>query len=96
MSGGAFDYNCFKISQFAEDLKQKIEDNHKKEENWDGYNYSDYTIKGLRISQSLIEVAGKVAYAVEWLYSGDYGEQTFREVIAKIIKELEEVEYGEK
>lgn len=77
MSGGSFDYKCFAISQFAEELKNKIDENNRKDE----YGYSpDFSIKTISIlekCQIVIEKTGKIAKEIEWLYSEDIGEDTF-------------------
>jgi hypothetical protein len=77
MSGGAFDYNCFKISQFAEELKNKIDENDVENEYGYAFRYSEETIEKLLHCQRVIELAGKLAHEIEWLYSGDIGEDTF-------------------
>lgn len=73
MSGGHFDYGCLKISQFAEDLKHELEYNTEK--------YDEKTLAVLRQCQALIEKAGEVAHDVEWLYSGDTGEDSFLSLV---------------
>lgn len=87
MSGGHFDYNCFRISQFADELKVEIEDNHTEDEDW-GYapHYADETIELLEVSHNIIEMAGKIAKEVEWLYSGDTGEEDFVKWIRGLMK----------
>ena len=77
MSGGAFDYNCFKISQFAEELKNKIDENNVEDEYGYANHFSKETIEKLLHCQRVIELAGKFAHECEWLYSGDIGEDTF-------------------
>jgi len=69
MSGGAFDYDCFRVSSFAEELKNKLDENE--------IMFLEETEKLLRDIQRMLEVAGAVAKEVEWLYSGDTGEETF-------------------
>jgi hypothetical protein len=85
MSGGAFDYNCFRISQFAEELKNRIDENHH-EINGRAYHYNLETITLLNHCQKAIELAGELAHEVEWLYSGDIGEETFKKRFNEIVK----------
>ena len=87
MSGGEFDYNCFKISQFAEELQHKIETNLNKDDYGYSYNMSDEVLEKLKAAQKLIELAGKLAREIEWLYSGDHGEESFVRLYDKIMKE---------
>ena len=89
MSGGHFDYNCYNISRFAEDLKEDIAINNVKDEYGYSYDYLPETITRLNVIQQIIESAGKLAYAAEWLYSGDYGEETFADDVDKILGGVE-------
>lgn len=92
MSGGHFDYNCFKIAQFAEDLQDEIilNNDESKDELGDsrGHQYSEETIEILQDCQKVIELAGKMAQDIEWLYSGDIGEESFRKKILKLVDEF--------
>ena len=88
MSGGSFDHDCFKITQFADDLRHEIEINNDKTLNtWGeerGWNFSDVTVEKLSECLAIIERAGQLAREVEWLYSGDHGEESFCEIIGKL------------
>lgn len=86
MSGGSFDYNCHRISQFADDLKEKIDNNQKKDEYGYSYNFSPETIKTLKHCHAIIEKAGKLAHHIEWFYSGDHGEETFTKLVKSDLK----------
>jgi hypothetical protein len=77
MSGGSFDYNCFRISQFADDLNARIDTNEMYDENNYGDGFALETIDMLKRCHTIIEKAGKLAHHVEWLYSGDHGEDSF-------------------
>ncbi len=77
MSGGSFDYNCFKISRFAEELKNRIDENDHEDEYGYTSRFNKKTISELTRCQKIIELAGKLAHDIEWLYSGDIGEETF-------------------
>jgi len=83
MSGGYFDYNCYNISHFAEDLLREIKvNNSKTKDDFDdviGCFFDDKTIDILKKSQKIIELAGKLAHDIEWLYSGDSSEDIFLE-----------------
>lgn len=81
MSGGHFDYSCFRISQFVEELQHELDTNETRAE------LSDDTIKVLKECQKIIEKAGKLAREVEWLYSGDHGEESFLKIVESILEE---------
>jgi len=89
MSGGSFDYNCFRISQFADELKNKIDENSRKDERGYSYDYNKKTLSLLKEAHQIIELAGKLAKEIEWLYSSDIGEETFAERYEKIWNEDE-------
>lgn len=89
MSGGHFDYDCFVISHFADELDREIRNNH--EENGDfpyAPHFSDETIEILKQCHTIIESAGELAKEIEWLYSGDTGEKQLKDVALPIIEKL--------
>jgi hypothetical protein len=83
MSGGHFDYKCFQISQFAEELQHEIDTNSEEEI---GHQYTEETLVVLRQCKALIEKAGKVAREIEWLYSGDHSEESFLRIVSPKLK----------
>lgn len=91
MSGGHFDYGCFRISQFAEELEREIRINDSPERNeWDeayGANFSKGTVENLVKIRDIIALAGKLAKEVEWLYSEDNEEESFFKGITSIVEE---------
>lgn len=90
MSGGHFDYNCFRITNFAEELQYEIDinDNTTKDSCGDqkGMGFEEKTIERLQEVQKLISQAGKLARTVEYLYSGDHGEESALKIIDEILK----------
>jgi hypothetical protein len=49
-----------------------------------GYNFSSETLHTLIKIHHIIENAGKLAREVEWLYSGDHGEESFNSIVDEI------------
>lgn len=90
MSGGAFDFDCFRISNFADELQVKIYNNQKAAEYGDRYSFSDETILLLQTAQRIISKAGKLAHEIELLYSGDIDEddlkRTFRVLLQGCVR----------
>jgi len=84
MSGGHFDYGCFRISQFADELEHEIDTNNSKANG--GEEYSQDTIDNLKIAFEVIDLAGRMAKEVEWLYSGDHGEESFNEIFTALME----------
>ena len=81
MSGGHFQYGCFRISQFADELQYEIYTNDDQTD--DGYggrigeNLEQEALERVKVAQALIAKAGKLAREIEWLYSGDHSEESF-------------------
>ena len=77
MSGGSFDYAFHKVNDFIEQLKQEIKINNIQDS--DGYarNFSDETINELQGICKSLTLMSSLMKDVEWLYSGDIGEDTF-------------------
>lgn len=77
MSGGSFGHDSFKISLFAEDLQNRIDENDKKNDNdslFSSAKVPEDLLKLIQESQKVIDLAGKLAHDIEWFYSGDIGE----------------------
>ena len=95
MSGSYFNYGYFKISQFADELQHEIDinDDETKDEFGDtrGQCFSTYTMERIRAAHKIIETAGKLAREIEWLYSGDHGEESYRELTDKILGGLSNI-----
>ena len=93
MSGGSFDYNCYKIQSFASELQHRLDVNN--DQTLDhygdkiGYDFAKETVIRLEKAQKIIKVAGKLAREIEWLYSGDHGEHSVCGLIDKILSEME-------
>ena len=85
MSGGAFDYAYFNVEQFADELEFKIKNRHI--ENVYGelpYQFSDEVIEKLLKIIPITRKTSKLMKEVEWLYSGDNGEDSFLRNINRI------------
>uniref|UniRef100_A0A6M3LKZ5 Uncharacterized protein n=1 Tax=viral metagenome TaxID=1070528 RepID=A0A6M3LKZ5_9ZZZZ len=90
MSGGHFDYGCFAVSRFAEELKHEIDTNYSQEkDDWGdsiGAGYSKKTVTMLKRCHAIIDLAGGLAKEIEWLYSGDHGEETFVDIVKPMLR----------
>jgi hypothetical protein len=77
MSGGEFGYAYGRVEYFCELLTDKI--NNKE------YAFSEETSSLLEDILDGVEIAGELMKEVEWLYSGDTGEDSFQENIEEIL-----------
>jgi hypothetical protein len=79
MSGGTFNYQQNVLLDIADTLSQEIKAN-------DGC-YKPETIDAFRLGVELIEMAYIYAQRIDWLLSGDDGEDDFHERLKDELKE---------
>jgi hypothetical protein len=105
MSGGKFDYNQTYIKQIAEEIEMQIEINGKTIEKgrlWfdadyyerypeerKHYEYPKEVVDKFKEAVSILEKAYVYAHNIDYLLSGDYGEESFLERLEKELDELE-------
>lgn len=81
MSGGAFDYDQYKIGQISDIIKDYIYHNSSDELDEYGYRkypkYSEETIKQFKTAVTLLNTAQIYAHRIDWLISDDDGEESF-------------------
>ena len=92
MSGGHFNYDCFAVSRFADDLRHELDINDSQEKDSYGGNvgagYSKKTVAALKQCHAVIVLAGDMAKEIEWLYSGDHGEESFLKLVRPTLKKI--------
>ena len=92
MSGGHFGYDQFKLGQIADTIQEIIHNNDSEELNkWGdaiGGGYSIETIAEFRDAISHLRLAQIYAHEIDWLLSGDTGEERFHVRLNKDIKAL--------
>ena len=90
MSGGHFDYQQYQIGQIADSIDQLIINNNIKDE----YNYSnDFSKEALdkfKEGADLCRQAQVFAQRIDWLVSGDDGEDTFHKRLKEDLEKLKE------
>ena len=83
MSGGSFDYAYQRVKTFADDLRDKIDENDKPDRYGDAYRFSPEVLAELTaLAADAIRLAIRMR-AAEWLYSYDIGEDTFMKRVAE-------------
>ena len=89
MSGGHFNYDQYKIEQIADDIEQIIFSNNtnKVDQYGDrlGYRFTQKTIAKFQKTVSLLRQARIYVQRIDWLVSGDDGEETF---LRRLMQEL--------
>ncbi len=81
MSGGHFEYQQYRIEDIARGIEELIESNDDESLNeWGdrrGRGYSVETIEKFKIAVDTLRRAAIMAQRVDWLVSGDDGEDSF-------------------
>ena len=88
MSGGHFNdcgYDYYKVAQFADELEVEIQNNNKKLDEYEyAPNFSLETIKYLRKQLRLMRKMAEIMRHVDYLYSGDHGEDSFMKLVEEV------------
>ena len=111
MSGGAFQYDQYKIGQIAEKIQQTIDNNGlkldeeliKENQKWYGkdyyerfpeelyhYRYPDNIIEKFKEGVDILKKAEIYAQRIDWLLSGDDGEESFIKRLKEDLEKLKE------
>lgn len=81
MSGGHFDYKQYEIGYMADEVEDLILNNDSEEKNeWGdsvGRGYSAETIEEFRKALHYLRMAQLYVHRIDWLVSGDDGEDSF-------------------
>ena len=81
MSGGHFQYKQYELGHMADEIEQIILDNDSEEVNeygdTKGYGYSPDTIAKFEVARRAILCAQIYVQRIDWLVSGDDGEDSF-------------------
>ncbi len=92
MSGGHFDYKQYSIGHIAEEIDTLIEHNDSTETNeygdLRGRHYEANTIEEMRRATTFLRIAEIFAQRVDWLVSGDDGEDSFHRRLHKDLANL--------
>jgi hypothetical protein len=112
MSGGAFDYNQYKIGYIADQIEHEIERSgrlktqeelkdswrdpdwyEKYPEDLNHYKYPENVLAEFKNAVKHLRVAEIYAQRVDWLLSGDDGEDTFIEKLKSDLAKIENPNY---
>lgn len=93
MSGGHFQYDQYKIQYIADSIQTLIDNNESHElTDWGdkiGREYPPEVIAEFEKAIHALSVARVYAHRVDWLVSGDDGEESFLRRLESDLKELE-------
>lgn len=82
MSGGHFDYGIeYKLSEAVDEISRLIKTNNVADEYGYVRNYSDKVLLSFREACEVLNLASIYIHNIDYLISGDYGEDTFNEAM---------------
>lgn len=92
MSGGHFDYNQYRIQDISDQVEQLIYANESQELNeWGervGYGFSAETMEEFKKGLYYLKMAQIYAQRIDWLVSGDDGEDSFHSRLYKDLQDM--------
>lgn len=87
MSGGHFQYEQYKLLMIADEIEQLMLDNNSEEKNeWGelvGHHFSEETMAEFKKAWVMLKLAHVYAQRIDWLVSGDDGEDSFHRRLKK-------------
>lgn len=79
MSGGHFNHDQYRMRTMSEDIESLIHKNKTPDEYGYMTNFSPETLAKFREAADILRVAEEMVQRIDWLVSGDDGEDTFHE-----------------
>ena len=96
MSGGTYDYIQFRLNEVADDIKEKIKKNEEMRRNPsecdEDERYDEATVKKFKEAVAVIKMASIYIHRIDWLLSGDDGEEDFRKRLTEEITQFLDAE----
>jgi len=99
ISGGHFDYSQYRIDEIIDGVEDIIEKNRKPREeptsSWESefyYDYPDDIIDEFKRGLRYLKMAKIYAQRIDWLVSGDDGDDSFRTRLKEDLNKLKEDE----
>jgi len=90
MSGGHFNYQQHVLSDIADDIERLIKNNNVENEWGDKRNLPSDIIKKFKKGVMLLKQAEVYVHRIDWLVSGDDGEDSFRKNLQSDLKKIKE------
>ena len=84
MSGGHFDYAQFRFEDVASEIDELIRHNDSRK----AEKFSDETIEEFKNAAMIVKLAQIYVHRIDWLVSGDDGEETFMEELSSDIEKI--------
>ena len=88
MSGGYFDGKQYQLNRLADELQELIDKIGEKDEYGYCYEFTDETIAEFKKALEMLRTASIYVQRIDWLVSGDDGEETFHERLKEELNNL--------
>jgi hypothetical protein len=92
LSGGHFEYQQHIIQDIADTLEEDLANKRKYNEEWDYIqnDYTDETFAEFELGLKFLKLAQLYTQRIDWLISGDDGEETFHKRLEEDLERLNE------
>ncbi len=93
MSGGAFDHHQYYMQDIIDEIDNVLKNKRVHDKDWDTIrnNYSDETFSEFKKGVEYLRKGYVYAQRIDWLLSGDDGEESFHE---RLKEELDKLKQG--
>lgn len=88
MSGGHFEYQQYRIDDIAREIEELIENNNVADRYGYSRDYSEETLAKFKEALITLRRGAIMAQRIDWLVSGDDGEERFHERWEEELKQL--------
>jgi|GEM_PF-1398387 len=88
MSGGHFDYNQFRLTDISREIMSLINSNEVPNEFRQARKYPTDILDKFEVAMIILDTAADIVHHIDYLVEGDIGEDTFRELYNKAIKDF--------
>lgn len=92
MSGGHFEYNQYRLIEIANEIEQIIINNNVKTEFGFSYDFSEDILNEFKKAVEYLRLAEIYVQRIDWLVSGDDGDESFRRRLKEDLSELQKGE----
>ena len=89
MSGGYFEHQQYRLGEMADEIEDVIYKNNGDNKDEYYHNFSEETLSKLKTSVWLLRRTQTYIHRIDWLLSGDDGEESFLSRLEENLKKIE-------
>ena len=91
MSGGAFDYQNYRLDDISQEIQHRLAHRKKKDEDGWTYNLDPQAATRLRFLQKILKILSDTLYSADYLLCGDYGTDEFVKDFDRDLKKIKKL-----